>query len=1581
MLFLNTAQLHGQNFCGEIKSATTPHEDSIVVAQDRFGNSYTASDLAVTTIDNCNSGFFDLDYPVIGDFSAEERSTICEVFHDLSAILGNPANATLLVRIIKVELDEPTLATGSAHYSPTCGFANPLALEALNGRHAATLQPVMILEIDSETTWHTTDNDPLQTSSNLFDLYSVVLHEAIHGLGFGSRIGLNGNPIASTYYASYDRFLQTDDSTPVSLLVEGGSLPCCDSHTFNTTALGAASTFLNSIVDDCGTPNGSPAKIVFNEGSNFPTINAADSYLNALSHLDEVCDNLTSGQYYVMHHEIAPGQTRRELHDTELDILRHLGYVVDEENNTGYDCVISPYADNFNNFSIVPGQSVIVPFAFLLFNDVYANVSPVVLTYDPDCTTGAEAISVETIDTDNDDVPDAFRITGISPMTGVRFCYTINCDGRCRSSLFGIRVFDGTVVPDCDPAHCDNLICNGDFEAFTSAEDYYWAQADLPPFFTGTNAINGNNSPDIAFEGPNSSTNTNQFIRLRTNEAFHMPLAQSVPPGCTLRLSFRAGGGLIPSIWASEFPPCLVISNEQNCESSYPDMCIISANAGATFVPHCISGGSINPPGSAIDDGTSGVNGGIYYSSSALEWESYQIEWVNNTGTPMNWITFNGNNVVRIDDIVVTKRCPVNISITGVPETVCIGEDFAFCFDVCAVELTYPDVQIVVNLPTGFELVAGPTPDAFNLAENGCTQVCVVIRNTSGIPVTNAELGVNIMQCDTVVATQTFLITETECFACTDCSGSTIGTTGELLKLSDALTAQSLPANGTDIEVCVAGTLYIDQSYNMLNSTFIMLPGSRIEIEQGSALTVINSHFFGCDTMWRGMELQKGAELKMNGSSVADAQYSIYIHPAVSGVDPVPGGTITGNIFKNNFVGFFVPETAVGKIEAMISANYYVQTSSSLLPPYSGQTSAPENLPQQNTKSLAGMIVNDLAAFTSSKNIFEQLSSGLVSNRSMLLSVNDYFANIQRDDSYYPAWIPRGVAVSGRSNGAHTAKVELGDFKDCTNGIVANINGLTAEKNIMRQVDRGILNSLGQPGGFVAKDNRIEDALLGINSDYAFFAGTATVVGNFVSTDTENAIAGIRVSLSQMPINIDANRVEVKKSGSGIQAISAEYNTYKNNEIKMAEPASAYAGFDLQYLQKSLLETNTVLGSGATGADNIALRIASSPGNVYCCNTLDNTRLGTYVSGGSVATDNFRGTHFSNHAISLLLPDVNAILGSQKHTQNCWGANAGAAVYGMDLSNPVPLVHAQEYPFTVDPNPEGNECFLPEEHAPMGWFQDVTDTDPANACDVELCMLNMFDPESDDVKRIALGDTAVAAAVMWELQRYIYGRLQGESVQNASILAFLAHADTNSIGAFYAISRSIAELLAADSLEVAQLQTNLEMVEEKLDSIVIIDELLPEADSLEFIALQNEKNGLLNTLYDLAGENQDIAGQLLDFISDEAGKLRTQNDSIAVTEIYEINEKGVNEIYLSWLSTTFGALDSVEMAALTAIAEQCPFEGGNAVYRARAFLAALRQEYVTYNDSLLCAPIELLTVRPDNEPQLQIAKDEAGLSI
>jgi len=84
----------------------------------------------------------------------------------------------------------------------------------------------------SGITWHT---DPDTTAvSPEYDMYSVILHEAIHALGFASLIGPSGNsmsPVPGTnFYSRYDKFLRINGGNFLILNQDS-----CYDVIFNTT--------------------------------------------------------------------------------------------------------------------------------------------------------------------------------------------------------------------------------------------------------------------------------------------------------------------------------------------------------------------------------------------------------------------------------------------------------------------------------------------------------------------------------------------------------------------------------------------------------------------------------------------------------------------------------------------------------------------------------------------------------------------------------------------------------------------------------------------------------------------------------------------------------------------------------------------------------------------------------------------------------------------------------------------------------------------------------------------------------------------------------------------------------------------------------------------------------------------------------------------------------------------------------------------------------------------------------------------------------------------------------------------------
>ena len=84
----------------------------------------------------------------------------------------------------------------------------------------------------------------------------------------------------------------------------------------------------------------------------------------------------------------------------------------------------------------------------------------------------------------------------------------------------------------------------------------------------------------------------------------------------------------------------------------------------------------------------------------------------------------------------------------------------------------------------------------------------------------------------------------------------------------------------------------------------------------------------------------------------------------------------------------------------------------------------------------------------------------------------------------------------------------------------------------------------------------------------------------------------------------------------------------------------------------------------------------------------------------------------------------------------------------------------------------------------------------------------------------------------------------------------------------------------------------------------------------------------------------------------------------------EINEHRFNDIFLHNLASDIYTLESEDLADLQSIAEQCPFSGGKAVIKARAYLAIIGY-MAYYDDETICETEEELRKASIN-PVLEI---------
>jgi hypothetical protein len=88
----------------------------------------------------------------------------------------------------------------------------------------------------------------------------------------------------------------------------------------------------------------------------------------------------------------------------------------------------------------------------------------------------------------------------------------------------------------------------------------------------------------------------------------------------------------------------------------------------------------------------------------------------------------------------------------------------------------------------------------------------------------------------------------------------------------------------------------------------------------------------------------------------------------------------------------------------------------------------------------------------------------------------------------------------------------------------------------------------------------------------------------------------------------------------------------------------------------------------------------------------------------------------------------------------------------------------------------------------------------------------------------------------------------------------------------------------------------------------------------------------------------------------KAAVLETQNAAIQPVLLQDVNEKAVNDIYFRRIaqSDTELAATDADAVLLSSIAAQCPYTGGEAVYKARSIAAGINP-LVVYDDTNICA--------------------------
>lgn len=411
-------------------------------------------------------------------------------------------------------------------------------------------------------------------------------------------------------------------------------------------------------------------------------------------------------------------------------------------------------------------------------------------------------------------------------------------------------------------------------------------------------------------------------------------------------------------------------------------------------------------------------------------------------------------------------------------------------------------------------------------------------------------------------------------------------------------------------------------------------------------------------------------------------------------------------------------------------------------------------------------------------------------------------------------------------------------------------------------------------------------------------------------------------------------------------------------------PPQDGAGFGSYSTQLGGASDNYLYGNTVTGTielenSSTGLFAGGAEGNTLCCNIFNNTRYGLFFWGMCNNT-RLRHSSIGVHATGLRC-QPGTVIGDQVHAGNQWGGSYSE----------YPGVHWGTFDeisgseFLVQP-PIGTIIWPTGLHSPNNpdWFNPFpgSATNCAGDSGCEPPPSGEKEPPVIDETDIHIAEAGFENPLYgpylnWEGARHLYCKLANYPSllgQEGAVDDFFEEAGGTPIAAFYELDAGITALYDSDVL----LQARQAALVIYLGQLEKLKAELAEATDENAIAQLNAyieiTGGLLASNWQaLQALYQELEAQHLL----GANALIEENALVSEEGLLEANRKTVNDIFLSTAAQGIFSLDESQLEAVQSIAEQCPFEGGQAVYLARALYQW--HEYRTFDDLALCEEPEL----------------------
>jgi len=828
-----------------------------------------------------------------------------------------------------------------------------------------------------------------------------------------------------------------------------------------------------------------------------------------------------------------------------------------------------------------------------------------------------------------------------------------------------------------------------------------------------------------------------------------------------------------------------------------------------------------------------------------------------------------------------------------------------------------------------------------------------------------------------LLLTTCFHLSAQEC----DCPfGSTVVTLTGSTTIDDLVTNAQLPsgsASGYCITVPANTTLTVDVDYEFQSTLFKMGSNSKISVDISKRLTIGEASVLrGCGALWQGIEvkaqdcLSLGGELDMSSSTLQNAMMGVstrhnsrirlvdntflnnYVSVGISGyvpsLHPFSPANFSGNTFTAD--GHYIAP-ASDLAPSPLVAIRCVKAISFIL----GSNKTPATYPNTIEKMRRGVDVlnsNGVGIFGLT---ISNLTGGIYKNTERV------GVRVHRSGNVQVAYCAMGDtlidSLTVRLNYGIYAGDKKVDFYDpmSFNGGKQSYNNNQIGNAYVAGI---IVEGLPKVGGDLSINENTVNSDWGRGIDVKNFPSSAgsrlSIVDNKIK---QGEVSGYSIWLSKIDVLYKVNQNIITVDDPMIAGITIRESVGRgevyNNTVTATHVnvnASGWFGIQLLRTENCRVQSNTISGDDFAELESTistkGISTSLCDNIIYCCNEVNGTTLGVEFSPLLNSDIQFYTTTFKDHDFGLYF-HPGSMISAQISTGNDWStgtrtkdAKFEGVTFGQAMANA---------PFKVEIVPVTD---------PTGWFDDggtdfVCSSGPFS-CEDLILPEGFTEITSDDFVALDTAETEIEQVLRFSQQRQLYRKLvENPDLQSwgIDISDFYDDAESSIIDSFDSIDQQWQLLWkTSNGLETAYqpIFDEIQDLNEESDSI---QDLYATAGSLLKAAIEARMLDLSDDLLVLHDSLSGFDSLFRIEFDSRLTQLLDDNDHLATTELWETNEKDINELYFRYFSSDLDTFNSGQRTFIHDLAEACPQYDGIGVYKARQIREVYFDSTYSYNDS------------------------------